>query len=338
MDIVKTLTDFYYAAAYWLLNNPSGAFLAVLFVAVLLGVLGVSALFGNRGSVSRRLAGDTISVGGGGTGPRLRYESRETFWTALVSAVEKRVPLIDEVNRTVIQRRLLQGGFMGPNVVRNYYAIRFILTICFPLTFLLVAPLLGASLSNPKVMLVALGFCVAGLYLPPAWLSRRIASRQRAIAEGFPDALDMMVVCVEAGLGLDAAFNRVGAELTRSHPALATQLALVSLELRAGKSRSDALRNLADRIGLDEVNSFVTLMIQSDSLGTSIAQTLTVHADEMRNKRMMRAEELAHKLPVKLTVPLVIFILPCMITVILLPGIIGIIRKLVPALTGGGIS
>src|SRR3546814_10697885 len=89
----------------------------------------------------------------------------------------------------------------------------------------------------------------------------------------------MMVVCVEAGLGLDAAFNRVGAELTRSHPALATHLALVSLELRAGKSRADALRNLADRIGLDEVNSFVTLMIQSDSLGTSISQTLTVHAD-----------------------------------------------------------
>src|SRR3546814_14051994 len=110
----------------------------------------------------------------------------------------------------------------------------------------------------------------------------------------------MMVVCVEAGLGLDAAFNRVGAEMTRSHPALATQLALVSLELRAGKSRADALRNLADRIGLDEVSSFVTLMVQSDSLGTSIAQTLVVDADEMRNRRTRRAEERDHKLPVKL--------------------------------------
>src|SRR3546814_20868498 len=103
----------------------------------------------------------------------------------------------------------------------------------------------------------------------------------------------MMVVCVEAGLGLDAAFNRVGAEMTRSHPALATQLALVSLELRAGTSRAAALRNLADRIGLDEVSSFVTLIVQSDSLGTPIAQTLVVHADEMRNSRHLPADEKA---------------------------------------------
>lgn len=335
MDIAKTASGLYDSLTYWILSNPSEAFLALLFLAVLLGVLGVSMMLGNRGTVSRRLAGDTVSVGGIGAGPRLRYETRETFWTALVTAVEKRVPLIDEANRSLMQRRLLQAGFMGPHVVRNYYAVRFFLTICLPVVFLLAAPLFGASLSNPKVMLAALGLCVAGLYLPTIWLSRRISSRQRAIFEGFPDALDMMVVSVEAGLGLDAAFNRVGAELTRSHPALATQFALVSLELRAGKSRSDALRNLADRIGLDEINSFVTLLIQSDSLGTSIAQTLSVYADEMRNRRMMRAEEQAHKLPVKLTIPLVMFILPCLLTVILLPGIIGIVRKLVPALSGG---
>jgi tight adherence protein C len=335
MDIVITASDLYDSLSYWLLNNPDDAFLVALFLAVLLGALAVSMMLGSRGAVSRRLAGDTVSVGGVSAAPRLRYESRETFWTALVTAVEKRIPLVDEASRSVVQRRLLQAGFMGPHVVRNYYAIRFFLTICLPVGFLLIAPLFGASLSNPKVMFIALGICVLGLYLPTMWLSRRIANRQRAIAEGFPDALDMMVVCVEAGLGLDAAFNRVGAELTRSHPALATELALVSLELRAGKSRADALRNLGDRIGLDEVNSFVTLLVQSDALGTSIAQTLTVHADEMRNKRMMRAEELAHKLPVKLTIPLVAFILPCMMTVILLPGLINIVRKLLPALSGG---
>src|SRR3546814_6116946 len=107
----------------------------------------------------------------------------------------------------------------------------------------------------------------------------------------------MMVVCVEAGLGLDAAFNRVGAEMTRSHPALATPLELVSLELRAGKSRADALSNLAERIGLDEASSFVALMVQSDSLGTSLAQTLVVHADEMRQRRTLRAEELPRNPP-----------------------------------------
>src|SRR3546814_2211487 len=166
-----------------------------------------------------------------------------------------------------MQRPLLQAGFMGPHVVLIYYAVRFFLPLCRPVGFLLLAPLFGASLANQKVIFAALALCLAGLYLPSLWLSRRIANRQRAIAEGFPDALDMMVVCVEAGLGLDAAFNRVGAEMTRSHPALATQLALVSLELRAGKSRADALRNLADRIGLDEVSSFFTLMVQSDKHG-----------------------------------------------------------------------
>lgn len=337
MDIIDQFRELYAAAAQWLLNNPNYAFFVVLFLAVFLAVIGVSAAVGSRNSVGRRLAGDTISAGlGSARAPRLRHETREGFWNGLVSAIEERVPLIDEVNRSTMERRLVQAGFMGPGVVRYYYAIRLFLTVGLPVAFLALGPLIISEMSNQNFMLTALGLCVIGLYLPSAWLSRRIASRQRAVAEGFPDALDMMVVCVEAGLSLDASFNRVGAELTRSHPALATQFALVSLELRAGKSRADALRNLAERTGIDEITSFVTLLVQSDSLGTSIAQTLNVHADEMRNKRMMRAEEMAHKLPVKLTIPLVAFILPCMITVILLPGIIGVVRILLPALRGGG--
>ncbi len=335
MDIMKIATDFYASAFDWILQNPADAFLVVLFFTIVLGVVGVASISSNRGAVSRRLAGDTVSMGGMAAGPRLRYDNRDSFWNDLVGAIEKRVPLVDEVSRSHTQRRLLQAGFAGPGVVRNYFAIRFCLTVCLPLAFLLLAPLFGASLSNQNVLLVPLALCLVGLYLPSFWLSRRIASRQRAIREGFPDALDMMVVCVEAGLGLDAAFNRVGSELVRSHPALATQFALVSLELRAGKSRADALRNLGERVGLDDVTGFVTLLIQSDELGTSISQALTVHADEMRNKRMMRAEELAHKLPVKLTIPLIVFILPCMVTVILLPGIIGVMRVILPALQGG---
>ncbi|WP_193370763.1 type II secretion system F family protein [Pelagibius marinus] len=332
---MKIATDLYTSGFAWILQNPADAFLVVLFFTIVLAVVGVASISGNKGAVSRRLAGDTVSMGGMDAGPRLRYETRDGFWNELVGAIEKRVPLVDETNRSLVQRRLLQAGFAGPGVVRNYFAIRFFTTICLPLGFLLLAPMFGASLSNQKVLLVPLALCVIGLYLPSFWLSRRIASRQRAIAEGFPDALDMMVVCVEAGLGLDAAFNRVGSELVRAHPALATQFALVALELRAGKSRADALRNLGERVGLDDVIGFVTLLIQSDELGTSISQALSVHADEMRNKRMMRAEELAHKLPVKLTIPLIVFILPCMVTVILLPGIIGIVRVVLPALHGG---
>ena len=332
MDFIEQGSELYASAAYWLVNNPSAAFFVVLFLAVFLAVVGIATMMGGRGSVSRRLSGGTATLGPGGQAPRLRQDSREGFWINLVGEVEKRVPLIDEMKRSTMERRLIQAGFVDHGAVRYYYAVRLLLTAGLPLCVLLVAPLLPGDVSNQKLAIFALGLGALGLYLPPLWLSSRISRRQRAISEGFPDALDMMVVCVEAGLGLDAAFNRVGAELTRSHPELAMQFALVSLELRAGKSRADALRNLANRIGLDEVSSFVTLMIQSDALGTSIGQTLTVHADEMRTKRTLRAEEKAHKLPVKLTVPLVLFILPCMITVILLPGIIGIIRTLLPAM------
>lgn len=334
MDYVRLGTDFFAEMAQWLVNNPSSTFLVVLFLAVFLGILGIGAMSSNRGSVSRRLAGDSISVSGVGRAPRLRQESKEGFWNNLIAGIEKRVPLVDETNRTTMRRRLIQAGFMGTSAVRNYYAARLVLTAALPIGFVFFGPLLFKDLDHQRIIIIAMCLAVAGLYLPSSWLARRIASRQRAISEAFPDALDMMVVCVEAGLGLDASFNRVGSELTRSHPALATQLAMVSLELRAGKSRSDALRNLADRIGLDEVNSFVTLLVQSDNLGTSIAQALTVHADEMRTKRMLRAEEQANKLPVKLTIPLVLFILPCMVTVIMLPAIITIVRDIIPALGG----
>ena len=334
MNYMQKGAELYATLAQWLINNPSSAFLVVLFLAVFLGILGIAAMSGNRGSVSRRLAGDSISIGALGRAPRLRQESKEGFWNSLIAGIEKRVPLVDEANRSTMRRRLIQAGFMGPNAVRTYYAVRLIMTVALPLAFVFVGPLVLPDMNNQKIIIIAMILCVAGLYLPSSWLARRIANRQRAIAEAFPDALDMMVVCVEAGLGLDASFNRVGSELTRSHPALATQLALVSLELRAGKSRSDALRNLSERIGLDEVNSFVTLLIQSDNLGTSISQALTVHADEMRTKRMLRAEEQANKLPVKLTIPLLLFILPCMVTVIMLPAIITIVRDIIPALGG----
>ena len=143
-----------------------------------------------------------------------------------------------------------------------------------------------------------------------------------------------MLVCVEAGLGLEAAFARVGQEMTRSHPLLAEQLGSVVLELRAGRSREDALRRMADRAGVDEIRAFATLLIQSTKLGSSIGQTLRVYASEMREKRRMRAEEKAHRLPVLLSIPLVACMLPVMIGVLMLPAVIRTVRVLMPALAG----
>jgi tight adherence protein C len=156
--------------------------------------------------------------------------------------------------------------------------------------------------------------------------------RQEKILVGFPDALDLMVVCVEAGLGLDAAINRVGEEMKVSNALLSEEFRLLGLELRAGKTRRDALKNLGLRTGLEEVKSLMTLLIQTDKFGTSIAQALRVHSDSMRTKRYQRAEEMAAKLPVKLVFPLILFIFPALFVVIVGPAVIKIFRVLLPSL------
>ena len=145
---------------------------------------------------------------------------------------------------------------------------------------------------------------------------------------GFPDALDLLLICVEAGLGLDAAIARIAQELTGAHRRLGENFALMTIEMRAGSSRRDALRNLADRLGIDEVRALVTLLNQSEELGTSIADALRVYSAEMRTRRMLRAEIKANALSVKLSIPLALFIFPVIMTVILLPVIIRIIRSL----------
>ncbi len=305
--------------------------LALLFMAVFIGILAVPRLVTSRSPVQRRLAptGQVTRVEGA---PSLRPGESTSMWSQLLAGLEKRAIPTNEKERTTARLRLLQGGFGGPNAVRNYLAIRLLLSIFLPVAFLLLAPVFTRNMPIEKVMVITVCLLVAGLYLPSAFVSNRIRKRQQAVQESFPDALDMLMVCVEAGLGLDAAFTRVGAQFMASHPVLAEEFALVSLELRAGKSREAAMRNFAERIGTTEITSFVVLLIQSDQLGTNIAQTLRVQADDMRIKRMLRAEEKAHMLPVKLSIPLVLCLLPAMIAVAVLPGIIRIIRDLIPAL------
>jgi len=161
-----------------------------------------------------------------------------------------------------------------------------------------------------------------------------VSQRKIKLLNGFPDALDLMVVCVEAGLGLDQAIARVGEEVSIGHRALGEEFLLVSLELRAGFSREQALRNLSERADLEEIRSLIALLIQTDRFGTSVGQALRVHSDSMRINRRLRAEELAAKLPVKLMLPLILFIFPSLMVVIIGPGAIRLIRNFLPALTG----
>jgi tight adherence protein C len=172
----------------------------------------------------------------------------------------------------------------------------------------------------------------AGYYAPALWLRSTIGRRKETIMRALPDALDLMVVCVEAGLGLDQAINRVADEIKLSHKELSEEFHLLGLELRTGVARIDALRNLSRRIDLDEIKSLIALLVQTDRFGTSIGQALRVHSNAMKVSRQMKAEERAAKIPVKLLLPLILFIFPSVFIAILGPGAIKIIRTLLPTL------
>lgn len=177
-----------------------------------------------------------------------------------------------------------------------------------------------------QVIFISLILALIGFYIPDLWLHIKIAHRKDEIVRGFPDALDLMVVCAEAGMGLDAAINRVGDEMQLRHPLLSEELKLLTLELRAGKMRREALKNLAMRTNSEDIESFVTLLIQTDKFGTSIAQALRVQADSMRTKRMQKVEEIAAKLPVKLIFPTILFIFPSMFLVLAGPALLRAFR------------
>ena len=171
--------------------------------------------------------------------------------------------------------------------------------------------------------------------LPSLFITAKADRRREAVVNGFPDALDLMLVCMEAGLGIEAALDRVTREIARSHRLVATLLGTAVLQLRAGATREEAFRRMADAAGVDEIRSFTTLLIQSDKLGTSVSATLRVYAEEMREKRRMRAEEKAYRLPVLISIPLVVFMLPTMIGVIMLPAGVRMVRDIFPMMTGG---
>ena len=313
------------------------ALLAVLFLAVAAVVYGLVSLLEDRREMHQRLvAGGTSAqsdVPQPGAG--LRVHDARGAWLSLVTAIEKAgIPLVDTKDAT-IRSRLVAAGYTQEYAPRVYTLVRLALVVGLPLGTFALLWAGGNSPSLMKLYLIGLIAAALGLYIPNLWIRIKADRRQREIINGFPDALDLMLVCVEAGLGLEAAFSRVGMEMTRSHPLLAEQLGAVVLELRAGRSQEDALRRMADRAGADEIRAFSTLLIQSHKLGSSIAQTLRIYAAEMRERRRMRAEEKAHRLPVLLSIPLVTCMLPVMIGVLMLPAVIRTIRVLIPAMSGG---
>ncbi len=228
----------------------------------------------------------------------------------------------------------MNAGYRNPSAPVLFFTAKTLLTFVLPGLIMLYAALVGVSVV-PNIFLAALvGFAAIGYFLPNVVLARRITARKREIFEHFPDAIDLMTVCVEAGLGLDAALARVGEEMALASPILAEELHLVNLELRAGSTRERALRNLALRTGVEEVDMLVAMLVQSDRFGTSVATALRVHSESLRSKRRLRAEEMAAKIPVKLLFPTIFFIFPSMLLVLLGPAFINIYRVLLPSMSG----
>jgi len=310
------------------------ALMALLFLGVVAIVYGLVSTFGDRREVRERLAGGPGASGqAGDPNPAgLRVHDARGAWVSLVTAIERTgVPLVDTKDAT-LRSRLIAAGYTQEYAPRVYSLVRLIMVLGLPIAAFAFLWASGSSPTMFKLYFIGMIMALLGLYLPSLWIRAKADRRQREIINGFPDALDLLLVCVEAGLGLESAFTRVGMEMTRSHPLLAEQLGSVVLELRAGRSQEDALRRMADRAGADEIRAFATLLIQSNKLGSSIAQTLRTYAAEMRERRRMRAEEKAHRLPVLLSIPLVTCMLPVMIGVLMLPAVIRTIRIILPAM------
>jgi tight adherence protein C len=231
--------------------------------------------------------------------------------------------------RSRITEKLVHAGIRSENALSVFYTIKILLFVLLPGMVLVAVSIIPALPTNKVFMALAVAALIA-LVVPNMVLDRLAQNRIRRIRNGFPDALDLLVVCSEAGLGLNAAIQRVGQELNETHPELAEELVLVNAEIRVGVDRSEALRNLAKRTGVEDIKGMVALLTQSMRLGTGVAETLRIFSEELRDKRMQRAEELAAKLGTKMIFPLVLCLFPGFFVVILGPAFLRIVATFGP--------
>lgn len=281
---------------------------------------------GRQGAISRRLA--ELEADRDGTPEVLRRRRRQAQAEKLAGIVETLGQRVESGYKDVgaLRLRLIQAGFPSARAVPLFLGARLFLPGVLAFTALVVVPAAGYGLA---MMTLSLIWGVAFGYVAPSfYVGTRRTRRMKEMQKALPDALDMLVVCVEAGLGLNQAMMRVSEEIERISPVLSEQIGLVNLEIRAGTGREEALRNLGERTGLDDIKSLTAMLIQTDRFGTSIAQALRVQADTLRTKRRQRAEEAAAKTTIKLVFPLVLFIFPAMFVVILGPALIQIVQAL----------
>ena len=303
------------------------AFLALVWVVVVAGVMGVSAVMRPNAARQRLMrlnpeAGSQSAVAG-----------RALRWVAEATRPISKLSMPEEgFEKSSIRLRFMHAGIRSATASAAFFGVKTLLTLGLPLLGFVALTLAGSPLKGNTLLLATLLLAAIGYYGPNIVLSHLVKVRQREIFESFPDALDLMTVCVEAGLGTEAAMMRVSDDLQFKSPALADEMRIVNLELRAGADRDRALRNLATRTGVEEVDGFVTMISQAERFGTSIASSLRVHAEMLRSRRRQRAEEAAAKIALKLLFPLIFCIFPSLMVVLMGPAMIQVYRVLLPAM------
>ena len=309
------------------------AILACLFAGVTAVVAFAIHKSAQRGDVRRELR--AIARGGMAASHQHSLQQRHNdVLSRMIEKIERSGLSLTDAKSDMLRERMAAAGYSSAAAPRIYTLVRLMLVVTLPVLVVVMFLMAGTTLSFFKLYQYGSMAAFTGFYVPSLVLRSKTDRRRAAILNGFPDCLDLMLVCVEAGLGLEAALDRVGREMAAYHPLVANLLITTTLQLRAGASRETALRRMADVSGVDEIRSFVALLVQSDKLGSSIATTLRIYATEMRNKRRMRAEEKAHRIPALISIPLVVCMLPVTIGVLMLPASVQVVRHLAPAMHG----
>jgi tight adherence protein C len=299
--------------------GDDGALIVALMALAAVGIVLflVVSFFRGRNDVRRRAA--AADAGSPRTkSPGGRIDAQQSL-NRLMTYVETQFAGGNEKESRVLRRQMIQAGFFDPRAVPVYFAARLGLAAALGIGALLMLPLAFDQMASSELWLWSALSGIVGYLSPSFYLKRRIAARVTQHRQGFPDFMDLMVVCAEAGLSMEASIDRIARELVEGYPSLAENLYMASLEIRAGKAFPEALERMGERLGIEEASMLATLLQQSAELGTSLAQSLRVYSDEMRNKRMARAEEKAYALPAKLVIPLTLFVFPVLIVTLMLP-------------------
>jgi tight adherence protein C len=306
-------------------GNPVTLVSALIFFATAALSLGIMSVVRNRAELKRRAAAITVDVPGRVNDAKdnrsLRFASISAA-QKLIEYTTKHYASSDDANMKVLRRRLIEAGILDPRAPGFFFILRTVLAICFAAVAMPVVPTMLPDLTPSWFWMCVLCAGMMGYMTPSLALSRRIKKRQNEHRAGFPDFMDLLVVCADAGLSMEAALDRVGRELSDSYPSLSSNIHMATLEIRAGRTLGEALEHLADRLGLEEARQFATLLQQSAELGSSLTDALRVYSDDMRHKRLSTAEEKAYSLPAKLSVPLVLCIFPVLVIVTMLPAYI----------------